>query len=520
MAGQAIREGGKIHWGQCRGSVEDAVAFWRPPRITFVFAHGLSAREQDDFRTELVEKIDLPVVLDFMPESEVQRRLRDTPEGRQAATWLFAGSELEQDALARAYAMGGELRDAEHAAERLAEIGRHLDKDPHLDYTAITNKACAPETLPAEGTALSVVTGDGDREVRFDAREKFPGALEQLGLEGAFVFTDDEIGRQARESLVHALRGGHPASIDSGIGLQMKTVPVGLRGLMTDEPVFGQVTVTEVTSHEVVAPSSVLVGIVASGGHELGIAFFRADDAVPGWDGTLVGAAGGLEIFHSIRGKSPDLENRLDWRHTFGRGSAVEQLLACRILRGALLGETVQLLHAGSREQIWLSAPVVGDYTDDLRDLEIRERILELAAEVEIWTECPLVVPATLSSEDVEALVQAAERIRSPELRGRWQTFDFVPDAELPTQPVEVIVLEARRAQLFGAGLFLGVEQIQLPLATAEAGDDGVRLAAVPGHEEAVAVLHRPSRLPAEAALPPGRKQGGRVLFRLPSSAE
>src|SRR5690349_19281612 len=38
-------EKGRINWAQCRESVSAAVAFWRPPRITFVFAHELSAGE-------------------------------------------------------------------------------------------------------------------------------------------------------------------------------------------------------------------------------------------------------------------------------------------------------------------------------------------------------------------------------------------------------------------------------------------------------------------------------------------
>jgi hypothetical protein len=483
-----------------------------------VFAHELSAKEQEEFRTQLVEKIDLPVVIDFMPESEIQRRLRATLEGRQAAAWLFAGSEDEQDALARAYAMGGELRDAEHAAQRLAEIGRHLDQDPHLDYTAITTRAGAPEPPPADGTALSILTSDADREVRLDAREKFPGALQQLGLEGAFVFTDDDLGRQARTALVNALHSGREVSITSGIGLQMKTVPVGLRGLMTDEPVFGQVTVTAASTDPVDAPPlpPPLVGILAAGPDELGIAFFRAEDAVSGWDGTLAGAAGGLEIYHSIRGKPPELEHNLDWRHKFGSGSAVEQLLACRVLRRVLSGEPVSLLNAGSREQAWLTKPVVGDHANDIKDLEDRERILELAAKIETWTEHPLVVPATLTTEDIERLAEAAARVQSPEVRRTWATVDVVASSEVPTQPVEVMVLEARTVQLFGTEVFLGVEQITLPLAEGEAVGDGVRLRPVEGHEEAVVLLRRPSQMPAEAALAPGHEQGGRVLYRVP----
>lgn len=512
-------ERGKIHWGQCRDSVETAVAFWRPPRITFVFAHELSADEQTKFRTELVERVDLPVVLDYMPEAEIQRRLRDTPEGRQAAAWLFEDSESEAEAMRRAYAIGGELRDAAHAAERLAEIQRHLGRDPHLDYTTITGDVGAPPTPPAQGTALSVITQDGNQEVRFDAREKFPGALTQLGLEGAFVFTEDEDGRKAREALLEAQRaGGGTISIQSGIGIKMTRVPVGMRGVMTDEPVFGQVTLTPLPSADESAPEPPsLVGIIAAGRQELGIAFAPADEPVPGWDMTLGGAAGGLEIFHSMRGEPQDLEHTLDWRHTFGEGSALEQLLACRVLIAALEGEPVRLLEPGTRKQIWLLAPVEGDHAEDIRDLKARERLLELVAQLEAWTGEPLVVPTRPTDEDISALSRALGRIRSPEVAGPWDRVQVVFEGDLPAHPVEVIALEARNATLFDTEVYLGVEAHRLPQAVVTRTEDGAELTPVVGHEQMASLLHRPSEYPAEAARPPGQATGGRVMYREPS---
>ena len=512
-------EKGKIHWGQCRESVETAVAFWRPPRITFVFAHELSADEQTNFRTELLERLDLPVALDYMPEAEIQRRLRDTPEGRQAAAWLFEDSEPEAEAMRRAYAMGGQLRDATHAAERLAEIQRHLGRDPHLDYTTITSDVGAPATPPAQGTALSVITQEGDQEVRFDGREKFPGALAQLGLEGAFVFTEDEAGRKAREALLEAQRTGASVSIESGIGIKMAKVPVGMRGVMTDEPVFGQVTLESLSASEkpTSAPPS-LVGLISAGGHELGMAFAPVDEPVSGWDLTLGAAAGGLEIFHSARGEPPEMEHTLDWRHTFGEGSALEQLLACRVLRAALEGEPVRLLSPETRDQIWLLAPVEGDHAEDIRDLEAREQLLELAAELEEWTGEPIVVPSRPGEEDIKALSQALGRLRSPEVEGTWDHVRVVLDGEVPSKPIEIVVLEARHATLFGSEVFLGVEMLRLPLAVATASEDGAELAPVQGHEQMSALLHRPAACPAEAARPPGREAGGRVLFRDPQA--
>jgi len=289
---------------------------------------------------------------------------------------------------------------------------------------------------------------------------------------------------------------------------------------MTDEPVFGQVTLTTLSRSGQPAPAvPSLVGIIAAGGHELGIAFAPADKSLPGWDITLGGAAGGLEIFHSMRGEPTELEHTLDWRHTFGEGSALEQLLACRVLTAALQGEAVQLLEPETRKQIWLLAPVEGDHADDIRDLKAREQLLELVAELEAWAGEPVVVPAHPTSEDAKALSQALGRIRVPEIEGSWDRLRVVFDGDLPSDPVEVIALEARHATLFGAQVFLGVETHHLPLAIAVPTEDGADLTPVEGHEQMSALLHRPSEYPAEAARLPGQASGGRVIYREPAEA-
>lgn len=296
----------------------------------------------------------------------------------------------------------------------------------------------------------------------------------------------------------------------------MAKVPVGMRGVMTDEPDFGQVTLIPVESSAESAPAPPnLVGIICAGEHELGISFAPVAEPVVGWDLTLGGAAGGLEIFHSARGE-PEMEHTLDWRHTFGEGSALEQLLACRVLRAALEGEPVRLLEPATREQIWLLVPVEGDHADDIRDLEARERLLELVAELELWTAEPMVVPARPTEEDAKALSLALGRIRSPEVEGTWDHLRVVVDGDLPVDPVEVVALEARHATLFGSEVFLGVEQHRLPLAAATPTEDGAELRPVEGYEHMSALLHRPSEYPAEAARPPGQAAGGRVMYREP----
>jgi len=278
--------------------------------------------------------------------------------------------------------------------------------------------------------------------------------------------------------------------------------------------VIAEVSLTEADSAASAAPPTSLVGIVAAGEHEIGMAFAPTEVPVAGWDMTIGGAAGGLEIFHSMRGESEALEHKLDWRHTFGEGSALEQLLACRVLRAALESEEVRLLEPGTREQIWLLAPVEGDHGEDIRDLRAREQLLELAVELETWAGEPLVVPARPTDEDVKALSQLLGRVRSPEIDGLWDHVNVIVDGQPPADPVEVRILEARDATLFGSEVFLGVEEIHLPLAVATPAGDGAKLTPVKGHEKMVARLHRPEACPPEAARPPGETKGGRVMYR------
>lgn len=95
----------------------------------------------------------------------------------------------------------------------------------------------------------------------------------------------------------------------------------------------------------------------------------------------------------------------------------------------------------------------------------------------------------------------------------------MIVEGDLPADPVEVVVLEARHATLFGSEVFLGVEMLRFPLAAATPSEDGADLTPVEGHQQMSALLHRPSQYPAEAARPPGQATGGRVVYREPHVA-
>src|SRR4051794_2050861 len=134
---QAKRYTSQINWSECRDSVRRAMAFWRPPRITFCFPRDLSAAEQGSFRTELADHVP-EVRLDFWSGSELQRLIRDTEEGRRAAAWLFENPDADREAMLRAMAVGGELASTRQALERQAVVQEYMDRDPHLHFNLVS----------------------------------------------------------------------------------------------------------------------------------------------------------------------------------------------------------------------------------------------------------------------------------------------------------------------------------------------------------------------------------------------
>jgi hypothetical protein len=171
----------RIYWDQCQESVARALAFWRPLRITFVFAKVLSAKEQDEFRTQLIERF-ARIRLDWWDASELQPRMRDTLGGQRAAEWLFGNPEADKEAFRKALAVGGELSDGAQAAARVAEVQKFMGKDPHFRYTTVSREKEAPDLPLAHKTIASFRADFGGIQVRFDATERYPGSAIDAGL--------------------------------------------------------------------------------------------------------------------------------------------------------------------------------------------------------------------------------------------------------------------------------------------------------------------------------------------------
>lgn len=381
-----------------------------------------------------------------------------------------------------------------------------MDRDPHLHYTMVSRSPGGPVTPPADPTFLSVTLVIDGQEVRVDASARYNGALEDLGAVPQLAFTDDEAGRLALETIQRLARDGGRATISAGLGTLMPTVPVGLRGLMPEEGLWGT---TEVIAGapELQPPQPEFRQpiVVRAAGVELGMVFTEAEPPI-GWMGTLHGAAGGVELFFSMRGPKENIEARLDWRFTRGEGSGLEQLLGARLMLAALGGDLVEVVQP-SDGHVLISGTL--DAPDDAAawraELETRVKFLHYVAELEAWLGNPLAPPAQPSATDAGVLSTVIPLIRAPQAPITWQRVEIAPGARRPDDhgPFQFALLQPLHTELFGQQIYLGMELLHLPKARIDG--DGDDLAIVPDGEvgEGTSRLHRPDEAPPQAATSP-----------------
>jgi hypothetical protein len=511
---QAKRFTEGIQWAKCRESVKRALAFWRPPRITFCFAHDLSAKEQRQFSTELVDQFP-EVRLDFWGASELQRRLRDTDEGRRAAAWLFSGSEISEEAMRRAYAAGGPLKDSRQASERQAVIQEFMDRDPHVHYTTISRSAGGPETPPAPHTFMSVTLAHDGQEVRFDGSARYPGALDDLGSRPQLIFSDDESGRHALQAVERVMREGGRATITSGMGTVLDVVPVGLRGLFPEEGLWGEVEVIAEDQPRIVAQPETadpMAGplLVRCGETELGVVM--APTEVPAdWEHAVHGSTGGLgPMLVARRGEEKgQAEMSSEWRFTHGEGSAREQLLATRTVLAALGGAPLELFRPSG---VWLARGVMEPPDDAVQWREVlqgRQTFLEYVTEAEAWLGRELFPPAAPTEADAKALGAIVELIREPEASITWTRVEMASGAAAPEGdgPWRFAFLQPLWADLFGERIYVGMEFIVFPEGRIDARREHLAIVPVGDTGHGTSRLHHPDEVPPEAALSPAARE-------------
>jgi hypothetical protein len=512
---QSKRFANDINWAKCQESVRRAIPFWRPLLITFTFPKVLSGREQKEFESELVDEFP-EVELDWWDATEIQRRMKVDDSGQRAADWLFGNPDADKEALRKALAVGGELSNSGQAAARLAEIQEAVGEgDPHFHYGTSAREADAPAPGLPPGTVASVEIEIDGKRVRFDAGERYPGAAQNAGLGGQLVFSADEEGRRARAAVEKVIREGGSTEINSGIAADLGPVPKGFRGLVPEEPIEGTVEIRAVDSPA--QPPIGLPVLVRSGDSAIGVVLAPTEPA-DGWERTVSGSAGGLEIFFSLRSKPEGgLQSRMDWRWNLGEGTALEQRLAAEVMFAGYGGAPVELVTPHDGKVVMSGALENVDRSEsELAELgQIRE-FLKLAAEAEAWLGSPLYPPARPTEEDARILSELAARIHQTESEGTVKSIEFVlsmPLAEIE-EPFQLLLMQNRYGQLFAEERYLGLERVHVPEAkfdksvTGEEGP-GETVLVVPADDQTARIFfHSPREAPEELASGGRRSKG------------
>jgi hypothetical protein len=311
-----------------------------------------------------------------------------------------------------------------------------------------------------------------------------------------------------------------PVEIEGGTGVLWPEVPVGLRGLLPEQPLWGGATLFPHEVEEIPPPDPVLLALIIAGSTELAVRFVQAEEPLPGWDGTMIGSTGGLELTQSARMDDGKITlDQLGWRHNLGVGTATEQYLSAKLLLAALEGEEVVIQIGGDEGEVGRASLALDDESSDqegIADLRTHVSFLEYACEVQAWLGVPLFPPARPSKEDIEELGRALGMIRQPQAMGTWTDIQLTTATDYPAADAgeaEVVIFQPAWAKFFGVEQYIGMEALHFDSVTIHR--DGQNTVLRPGKNNTVATeLVHPEKMSVEAARQGSARRGGRVLFK------
>jgi hypothetical protein len=129
---QAKRFTGHVHWGQCVGSLDAAIANYKMPHYTFCFARDLTGGQEEQFKKRLARR---GVKVDYWGASRILGTLLGSTQGERIANHFYPDPTRNAAALMQAFRAGGALDTGADAAERLTAVADWLaSHDPFFAY--------------------------------------------------------------------------------------------------------------------------------------------------------------------------------------------------------------------------------------------------------------------------------------------------------------------------------------------------------------------------------------------------
>jgi hypothetical protein len=217
----------QINWSHCEKSLVDAMARWKPSRVTFVFPRDLSEKPRATFDKRLVETPKASgAAVDHWNLSHLVEQLA---QHRDLAYRYWPELESQTDKIDRVIKAGGKLESGRDIVDRAKALAEFADRDPDF-RSAVTaggldTEAPNFDTLPymmlevrGAKTRVHVATW-----IRDGAKVERP----------TVAFSPGEDGQVARMAAVETLARGEAATVTGGFSVAI-VAPEILKELTND----------------------------------------------------------------------------------------------------------------------------------------------------------------------------------------------------------------------------------------------------------------------------------------------
>ena len=489
----------EIKWANCRESIRSALAFWRPPRITFAFAIDLSTNDQEKFRTELVEGFP-QIQLDFWGATEIKRRMREGQAGLRAQRHFFPDKESDIEAVLRTIRQGGKLDNADEGLGLIGAVSEAMRADPHFAYGVTQGEVGRQLPDPAGGTVASFESEEDGTAIRVDVSERHPGAAEEHGPEGAIGFATPEAAAAAQAEIERARREGDTAVLEDAL-VRMNRIPRGLEGVLSESMEAARVELTPLPARQRKRAVEV---ILETGGlqYAIDLSPIEASEEIER------GAAGGFGgIMVTLLSRKGATEPELALRYSAGIGTTLEQLGAVQIILATYARDDLVLRLAEGGGLIARAIPSLEDDPEGIRSLGARAEALGALAELEAWTGRQFSPGGNWEAADLKRLFAAVTLIRRPlidDAEGFRLHFEMKPEAPLlgAGERHQFVLIDEPAVELFGGQVDLGTRMIHFAEGVVDrVEEESRRVEVVPAEgSEATLRLFAPGETPP---LPP-----------------
>jgi hypothetical protein len=438
-------------WARWERSLDDAVAYWRPPLMTFVVSRDFTRDQQHEFSRRLGQRHP-GVDVDALTLTDLERLLDE--HQHVAARFIGPDARDVHRSVARAMTMGGaELETAADLGARAGELADFADElDPRFEYEQALGRR---EPHWDEDPYMSVVEETSERRyvhtaafVRAEA--EVPPVL--------IAFTDDEAGRAAREHAREELARGRVAVLDRGVRLIFPDAPRLVREMAEEDVTMYRGVLSPGPSVEVD------VALETAGGTLERTFTMRSVPPKTG-AGLALAAVDGALWFELVFPEPPSADFHLSCSARFGP-RARENLVAASWAR-ALTGDAEVSLTSPDLLPEGLEAPLGGRDPKARAELTRRSELYADVLFIERSLGVELSLPERLSREDLGIIKTACDILRTGRGEGTFHGGKMLVPSDEVRRYTGAIQGARRRdrieLELWGTRLDLGVGEWALP---------------------------------------------------------